>query len=260
MEWQYSRVDHLQPGACCLFCSRPLKSLKGIVITDGSREAYAGPNCAKKHLGAPEERLLDVARLAMLVVSDGDPSDEPLPVLPGDPIPQSGSEANAPKATVERAPLPPLDSVVQYLRLRYEVMNGFKFQKSALLSEAYASLRSGDLDETLRKRVAGTMRSANENGTVFSKRNIEHCIGLSFWINEALNNTPKDRASFLEAMANALHSRWSLSRGQLEAINKWGANLRRRVHGFPHLDIKIFDGVSTPDFMLQKTKGDVKPD
>ncbi len=259
MEWQYSRVDHLQPGACCLFCSRPLKSLKGIVISDGTREAYAGPNCAKKHLGAPEERLLDVARLAMLVVSDGDPLDEPPPVPAGDPVPQSGPEAIGRKASVARAPLPPLDSVVQYLRLRYEVMNGFKFQRSALLTEAYSSLQSGDLDETLRKRVAGTMRSAQANRTVFSERNVKICIGLNYWLHEALNNTPKERASFLEAMASTLHSRWNLSRGQLEAINKWGANLRRRVHGFPHLDVGIFDGVITPDFMRQKTKRDSKP-
>lgn len=256
MKWQYSRVDHLQPGASCLFCSRTLKSLKGIVITDGVQEAYAGPNCAKKHLGAPEERLLDVARLAMLVVSDGDPNDEQPALLPEGPVPRSGVETKTAQNPSVRRPLPPLDSVVHYLRLRYEVMNGFRFQKSALLTEAYTSLKSGELDETLRKRVAGAMRSAHENRTVFSERNIKNAIGLNYWIQEALSNTPQERASFLEAMAHTLHCRWSLSRGQLEAINKWGVNLRRRVHGFPHLDTEIFDGVITPEFMLRKGSRD----
>jgi len=256
MSWQYARVDHLQPTASCLFCGRPLKSLKGIVITDGDQEANAGPNCAKKHLGAPEERLLDVARLAMLVVSDGDPGDDPAPATPAsipNPSPKPGIEGVA-KPPVERSPLPPLDAVVQYLRLRYEVMGGFRFQKSALLTEAYESLRSGELDEVLRKRVAATMRSAAENKTVFSERNIKRCIGLNHWLQEAIQSTPKERASFLQAMASTLQCRWCLSRGQLEAINKWGDNLRRRIHDFPHLDTSVFDGVVIPDFMVRKGK------
>ncbi|WP_152994978.1 hypothetical protein [Pseudomonas aeruginosa] len=71
MTWSYLRRDFLPPLAICTFCRRPLHSEKGIVITDEvGTEAFAGPSCAKKHLGQPEERLLDVSRLALLVVAD----------------------------------------------------------------------------------------------------------------------------------------------------------------------------------------------
>lgn len=260
MAWHYSRVDHLVPTAVCFFCERPLRSSKGIVITDGEKEAYAGPNCAKKHLGAPEERLLDVARLALLVVSEGDPSDTAL--LPADstpdPTPQRGTEKSVSTPAV-RAPLPPLDSVAQYLRLRYEIMGSFKFHKSALLTEAYDSLKGGDMDETLRRRVAGTMRSAAENRTVFSERNIKICVAMNHWLQEAVRETPKERAGFLQGMLSALHSRWFLTRKQLEGINRWGEGLRKRVHDFPHLDTSVFDGVVVPEFMQRTGKSEQKP-
>lgn len=252
MGWQYSRVDHLGAGASCVFCGRLLKSAKGIVITDGTEEAYAGPNCAKKHLGPPDERLLDVARLALLVVSDVDPdspSDNAVPVPRSDSVPRSGTESS-PHQPPGRPPLPPLDAVIQYLRLRYEAMSGFKYQRSALLNDAYETFQaSGELDEVLRKRIAGSMRSAAEQKTVFSERNIKHCIGLNYWLTEAIQHTATDRRDFLEAMVAKLHGRWALTPTQIEGINKWFANVRRRVHGFPHLDEKIFDGVVIPDFM-----------
>lgn len=262
MAWHYSRVDHLVPTAVCFFCERPLRSAKGIVITDGVKEAYAGPNCAKKYLGAPEERLLDVARLALLVVSEGDPGEssgtapQPNPTTP-DPVPQRGTGSSS-TTPVARAPLPPLDSVAQYLRLRYEIMGAFKFHKSALLTEAYDSLKSGEMDEILRKRVAGTMRSAAENQTVFSERNTKICVAMNHWLQEAVRETPKERAGFLQGMLSALHSRWFLTRKQLEGINAWGEGLRKRVHDFPHLDISVFDGVVVPDFMQRSAKTDQK--
>jgi len=152
-----------------------------------------------------------------------------------------------------------LDSVAQYLRLRYEIMGSFKFHKSALLTEAYDSLKSGDMDETLRKRVAGTMRSAGENRTVFSERNIKICVAMNHWLQEAIRETPKERAGFLQGMLSALHSRWFLTRKQLEGINRWGEGLRKRVHDFPHLDTSVFDGVVVPEFMQRTGKSEQKP-
>jgi hypothetical protein len=256
MDWHYSRVDHLATGASCKFCGRLLKSQKGIVISDGTNEAYAGPNCAKKHLGPPDERLLDVARLALLVVSDSDP-DSTGPVPPPEPLPgsdsgpRSGSEPGpVPTKTGVRPPLPPLDAVVQYLRLRYEAMSGFRYQRSTLLTEAYEAFQAhGELNEVLRRRVAGTMRSASEQNTVFSERNVKHCIGFHYWLSAAIEHTAVDRRDFLEAMVRKLHGRWALTPTQIEGINKWFANVRRRVHGFPHLDVRIFDGVVVHDFM-----------
>lgn len=255
MGWHYARVDHLGAGASCIFCGRLLKSQKGIVISDGSEEAYAGPNCAKKHLGPPDERLLDVARLALLVVSDADPEDPSSIATPeprSDSTPKSGFEPNPAHSdsSSSRPPLPPLDAVIQYLRLRYEAMSGFRYQRSELLTEAYKEFQAnGDLDDVLRKRVAGSIRSAAQQKSVFSERNIKHCIGLNYWLSEALHHIAEDRRDFLESMISKLHARWALTPTQIEGINKWFANVRKKVHGFPHLDVTIFDGVVVPDFM-----------
>lgn len=255
MGWHYARVDHLGAGASCIFCGRLLKSQKGIVISDGSMEAYAGPNCAKKHLGPPDERLLDVARLALLVVSDADPDDLSAIATPeprSDSTPKSGFEPNPAHSDLSssRPPLPPLDAVIQYLRLRYEAMSGFRYQRSELLTEAYKEFQAnGDLDDVLRKRVAGSIRSAAQQKSVFSERNIKHCIGLNYWLSEALHHIAEDRRDFLESMISKLHARWALTPTQIEGINKWFANVRKKVHGFPHLDVTIFDGVVVPDFM-----------
>ncbi|MGF6282024.1 hypothetical protein ABH908_000489 [Pseudomonas frederiksbergensis] len=255
MDWHYARVDHLGAGASCIFCGRLLKSQKGIVISDGTQETYAGPNCAKKHLGPPDERLLDVARLALLVVSDADPDDPSTTAMPeprSDSSPMSGIESppHNSAAAPNRPPLPPLDAVIQYLRLRYEAMSGFRYQRSALLTEAYEAFQAnGELDDVLRKRVAGSMRSAAQQKNVFSERNIKHCIGLNYWLSEALQHIAEDRREFLKSMISKLHSRWALTPTQIEGINKWFANVRKKVHGFPHLDVTIFDGVVIPDFM-----------
>ena len=253
MSWHYSRVDHLDPKATCIFCGRALKSLKGIVISDGAQEAYAGPNCAKKHLGPPEERLLDVARLALLVVSPGDPDS--LTPAPDDLPPHSGPKTGNQVAKATAVPIPGIDPVIQYLRLRYEAMSGFRFQKSVWLTEAYSAFQAdGELDEFVRKRIAGTIRNAAEQKTVFSMRNIKHCIGFDHWLREAITHTHPDRREFLEAMIAKLHNRWCLTSGQIAGINSWGQGLRKRIDDFPHLDVTSFEGVVVPDFMQPKSK------
>lgn len=251
MSWQYSRIDHLQPLACCVFCGRALKSLKGIIVTDGAHEAYAGPNCAKKHLGPPDERLLDVASLAILVVTAGDPNEAPLVTLEGlTSSPKFGVELRGKRSSI---PLQPIDPVIQYLRLRYEAMPGFRYQKSQLLSEAYEAFQTdGALSEFLRKRVVGMMRSASEQRTVFCMQNVKHCIGFDHWLQEALLHTHVERRDFLEAMIYKLHSKWSLTPAQVSGINGWGHNLRKRIHDFPHLDTSLFDGILIPEFMRAK--------
>ncbi|QIZ22359.1 Hypothetical protein (plasmid) [Pseudomonas putida] len=253
--WQYSRVDHLRPQAVCFFCNRPLRSLKGIVITDGTLEANAGPNCAKRMLGPPEERLLDVSRLALLVVSDSDfDTDSPTLDAAAASTPQLVSVSQA--ALPNRGPLPPLDRLIQYLRLRYECMGEFSHHRSSLLNDAYdAFTLHGELSEEQRKRVAGTIRNAAELNLIFSEANVKRCIGLNHWLHEAVAHTHSDRRGFLEAMLRKLHSQWFLTAGQIAAVNKWGKQLRKRVHTFPHLDTEAFVGVRLPSFMQSKSKG-----
>lgn len=254
--WQYSRVDHLSPDAVCFFCRRALKSSKGIVISDGSQEAYAGPNCAKKMLGPPEVRLLDVAHLALLVVSDEDPSSPTSEFSAGGKrsLPQLGVDTA--QAAITRQPLPPLDRVIQYLRFRIEFMSNFQYHRSKILIEAHECyFRTGQLDEVNLRRVAGTIRNAREQNTVFSEDNVKHCIGINYWLHELLEHTKPDRREFLLSMLYKLHRQWSLSTAQLNAVNNWGAALRKRLHSFPHLDPDVFAGVRVPDFMQSKKRG-----
>jgi hypothetical protein len=256
--WRYSRVDYLGPHAECIFCNRLLRSRKGIVITNGVDEAFAGPNCAKKMLGPPEERLLDVTRLALLVVSDDDPTSPAVAsTLAG--LSSNPHLGSAPKTQDQaRSPLPPLDKIVQYLRLRCEFMVDFAHHRSQILTQAFdAYSRTGQLDDADRKRVAGTIRNAGEQNTVFSEANVMRCIGINHWLREALENTQADRREFLTSMLNKLHSQWHLTEAQLAAVNRWGEWLRKKVHSFPHLDTQVFNGVVVPEFM--KSKGQKKP-
>ena len=130
--------------------------------------------------------------------------------------------------------IPGIDPVIQYLRLRYEAMSGFRYQKSVWLTEAYSAFQAdGELDEFVRKRIAGTIRNAAEQKTVFSMRNIKHCIGFDHWLREAITHTQPDRREFLEAMIAKLHSRWCLTSGQIAGINSWAkvcANVSMTSH------------------------------
>lgn len=254
--WQYSRVDHLGPAAVCVFCNRALRSSKGIVISNGDQEAFSGPNCAKKMLGLPVARLLDVTLFSLLVVSDEAPAESCVDTSKCEArasVPQKSSDL--PGTPTTRSPLPPPDRIVQYLMLRCELMKEFQYHKSKLLAEAYESYTTtGSIDEASRKRLAGTIRSAAENYTVFSEENVKRCIGVNHWLHEALEYTKPDRRGFLLSMLDRLHRQWCLSSSQLNAINNWGAGIRKLVHSFPHLDTESFAGIVIPDFMQPRKK------
>ncbi|WP_370601787.1 hypothetical protein [Pseudomonas nitroreducens] len=255
MTWSYLRRDFLPSDATCVFCHRPLHSEQGIVIADGDgTEAYTGPSCAKKHLGQPEERLLDVTSLALLVVADepaaADPASAPTPSQNS--VPNDGAESKARTAT-SRPPLPPLDAVVQYVRFRCELMTDFKFAVSKTLKQAHDEYKAtGAISEGVEKMVAGAMRNASTDNTVLSPANVKLCIGFDHWLKEAVQYTSVERREFLESMLFSLHRYWSLSAGQIAGINKWGAHVRKRHDDFPLLDENVFAGVVLPDFMRRK--------
>ena len=256
MNWQYSRVDFLPSHARCFFCHRPLTRTKGIIIRDElGAENFAGANCAKKHLGDIGEPLLDVTKMALLVVADEGPvlvaTAKPAPAKETDPA----TNDPAPPAPPARPPLPPVDQVVQYVRLRAEFMSKFRYSKGAVITTALEELSStGEISESTRKKIAGAMRNAESQNSVLSERNIKKCIGMQHWLDEAIEHTNKDRREFLERMLQALHAHWHLTRGQLAAINKWGEILRKGVEDFPLLSESCFDGVTVPDFMVRKAK------
>lgn len=255
MAWSYSRIDRLPPQAHCIFCNRPLSKASGIIIQDEfGAEAHAGPACAKRHLGDSDERLIDISRIALQVVVPAKPPSRK-PVLPPPPQAPNSDPKSGDDEPPRKPPLPPLDKVIVYLRLRCEFMDDFKFRSSALLRDAYEHLKSdGVLPEIERKKVAGIMRNSELENSVFSDRNVRACLAFDFWIKEAMAHTGAHRQEFLKAMLAKLHTWWQLSENQISGINKWGEKLRSEVDDFPLLDTTSFSNVTTPDFMVHRKK------
>lgn len=250
--WHYLRIDRLPAGSRCTFCKRELRSGKGIVVSDDAGvEFFSGPSCAKAHIGESEERILDVSRIALCVVVKAEktsPEKRPTPIVQS-PAPNMGTGAE------RRPPPPPLDRVETYVRLRNEMMSGFKFHASTALKEAHQELQTNSvLSEESKTRVSGLMRNAHRDSTVFSDENVRRCIAMEFWLKIALENTRSNRREYLTSMLSVLHSRWRLSQGQISGVNKWGENVRKTVDDFPLLDADVFARVVTPEFMHQKSK------
>lgn len=251
MEFGYLRVDFLPVnGADCVFCHRHLRSAKGIVVVDRQGvEYFAGPSCAKRELGPPDERILDVARLALLVVAD---IAAAAPVNGAAPKPVSSNQKLSDgRPSIAPSPSPAAIPVeVQYLRLRFEAMGRFKGNVSQVMRNAYQTLQElGELDAQASKFLSGLIRNACDNNTIFSPNNIRRCIGIEHWLQVALEQTKPDRRTYLNSMLDKLHRTWMLTEGQISAINRWGEGIRRVTHDFPVLDVKAFSGVKRPDFM-----------
>lgn len=250
--WHYLRIDRLPSGARCTFCNRLLRSGKGIVVADDAgEEHFSGPSCAKANIGESEERILDVSRIALCVVVKEDPPAKILapPSPPASSAPKSGDEPG------RRPPLPPLDKVETYVRLRCEMMEGFRGHASVTLRAAFQELEgAGALSEASKVRISGLMRNAQRDNSVFSDANIRRCIAIDYWLRVALDHIATERTDFLKSMQAALHSSWRLTRGQISGINSWGQNLRRQVDDFPLLDVDAFEGVTLPEFMQNKPR------
>lgn len=251
MEFGYSRVDFLPlNGADCVFCHRHLRSAKGIVVIDHlGVEYFAGPSCAKRELGNPDERILDVARLALLVVAE-----EVANKVSKTPIDNSASPgADLPdKPKASPASLPIIAPEVQYLRLRYEAMGRFKGNVSQVMRAAYATLQDqGELDVHSSRLLTSLIRKSGAENTIYSDRNIRRCIGVEHWLLVALEQTKPDRRTYLNLMLDKLHNGWMLTEGQLSGINRWGEGVRRVTHDFPVLDVRVFVGVTKPDFLIR---------
>jgi hypothetical protein len=253
MEWSYVRIDKLPPGASCTFCHRQLKSGKGLVIANAQgEEHYSGPSCAKAHVGDPEERILDVTRIALSVVvkeattERAKPADNPGPENPG---PDTGPQVE------RRPPPPPLDEVHAYTRMRVEMLKRFRAHSNETLNSAHAALVAGtEIQEPARTRISGLMRNAERDNTIFSAKNVTRCVAFEYWLSEALEYVKSDRREFLQSMLSTLRSKWKLTEGQVQAINRWGQVVRKVVDDFPLLDDQAFVGMVTPEFMKSKPK------
>ena len=245
--WQYLRIDHLPPGARCTFCGRELRRGKGIIVADSSgKEHFSGPACAKEHVGEAEERILDISRIALCVVVKAQKAKKKAVEPPAPSAPNLGAGRSSP-------PLPPLNKVETYVRLRCEMMPDFKLHASSVLKEAHSALeRDGKLPDHLMQRISGLMRNAARDNSIFSDDNIRRAVAFDYWIKVALDHTREGRREFLKGIQAALHNRWLLTRPQISGLNSWGQKLRDEVDDFPMLMVGAYDGVTLPDFMAGK--------
>lgn len=244
-KWTYARIDRNELAQVhCVFCNRALRSGRLIVLRDESgTEAYAGPECAKKHLGAPAEPVLDLSRMAMLLVakglqpSSGDPGDK----LDGSKSKRAGRQAGM--------PLIKADEVVDYIRLRVEHMRGFSGNATQKLRDFHSQLlRDAGITSDARLYVERLLAKSKQANTIYSHRNVERCIGADYWLRVAIEHTKPDRRDFLVGMLQSLHDHWRLTSRQIEAINRWGEGVRKSFEVFPVLDVTAFEGVHAPRF------------
>ena len=243
-KWTYARIDRNELGQVhCVFCNRPLRSGRLIVLRDDSgAEAFAGPTCAKTHVGAPSEPVLDLSRMAMLLVVRGetpvrvgggnDPGDDTQRPEPARPRPASKTKP---------------DEVADYLRLRVEHMQGFAGNATQTLREIHRQLDSeAGLESGARLYVERLLAKSKKSSTIFSYRNVERCIGAAYWLRVAIENTKPERREFLERLLSSLHEHWRLTSKQIEALNRWGEGVRKTIKDYPILDVGAFNGVQAP--------------
>jgi hypothetical protein len=240
--WTYARIDRIESGEVhCIFCNRALRSGRTIVIHDESGvEAFAGPACAKKYVEPATTAILDLSRMAMLLVLKGAEDPSSTPSSPDDDV-----KAN-PKA---RRQALEVDEVADYLRLRAEHMAGFTGNLTQRLRDLHVELNSQEgLSDPGRLYVERLLSKSRAANTIYSVRNVERCIGAVHWLKIAIEHTKPERRDFLGKMLHVLRENWRLSSKQVEAVNKWGEGVRKQVHNYPHLDVMAFNDVQTPRF------------
>lgn len=235
-QWTYARIDRVDSSVVhCVFCGRALRSGKVVVLYDDQgQEVYSGPSCAKKTLGDPEVQLIDLSKLALLVVETEPKSPNPAPQR---------------KSKHPRRESEPADAAVEYLRLRVEVMKSFAGNVTKRLSEIHAAMVSSkQLSDDGRQYIQRLLANAAAANTIYSSRNVKSCVGVAYWIGVAIEHTPEPRRDFLQGLLHQLEDRWRLSSGQIEALNRWGAGITVNKMRFPKLDVDAFAGVTAPIF------------
>jgi hypothetical protein len=247
-EWSYARIDRIEFGVVhCVFCKRQLRSGRVTVLHGvAGVEVYSGPDCAKKHVGQPTEQILDLSKLAMMIVLKGEspPADQHV-----DPAKIKPSKRAA------RAQFLEADEVAQYLRLRAEHMGGFSGAATAKLRDFHQKLSTDDgLDSHSRRYVERLLAKSKLNNSIYSLHNVELCIAAAYWLRIAIDQTRPDRRDFLSRLLECLQEHWRLSKKQVDAINSWGDGVRKVYKDFPVLDSLVFDGVQAPRFAADQNK------
>ncbi|MFL1449312.1 hypothetical protein ACI77O_13025 [Pseudomonas tritici] len=190
------------------------------------------------------ETLLDLSKLALLLVVKGDAQTTPKADACLDS--RRSDELITPQPSRHTLPM---DEVATYLRLRAEHLVGFAGHITARLLVFHEQLDSDEgLADDSRLYVERLLAKAKSENTIYSLSNVERCFGAVYWLRVAIDNTKPDRREFLECMLKGLYENWRLTFGQIQAINRWGEGVRKAVPAFPVLEASAFSGVQAPKF------------
>jgi hypothetical protein len=218
-----------------------------VIRDESGGEAFAGPACAKKHVEPATEPILDLSRMAMLLVLKRAEEFVPSAAVPLDGETTLGK---ARKHALEG------DEAMDYLRLRADHMTGFSGNLTQRLRDLHSEFTSGQgPTEAGRLYVERLLANAKAGNTIYSVRNVERCIGAAYWLRIAIEHTKPERRDFLKKMLEVLQDSWRLTAKQVAAVNAWGEGVRKQVPNFPRLDANAFDDVQTPRFKSNQNSG-----
>lgn len=209
------RIDFVPPDTRCLVCHRPLNSGSAYIVKDDQgAESPCGPSCLLKLV--PDYRSHHIP--------DFTKASRVLPSETG-----RHHESHARPITAK------CDQVEEeYLRLRYEKMQGFSIPDFDKLHEVYGRLCVGgclgDDDRSFVQRLLERMPTAKFPG--LSLENLQACYAYDHWLGIAIESLPETKREYLTKLRQDLRRRLFLTPVQVEAANKW----LTKIPGVPELD------------------------
>lgn len=223
------RVDFIEKGNC-RFCDRELKSRIAFVLVEESTggEVYCGPTCLTKHAHLdPKVSYPDFTKASPDPVGDENDDEG----AGSGPLPPN-REKRPRKYSAKKVG----QEDVEYLRLRYEKLAGFKGMRLQGLDSVYVRYRSGELSEDDRKYLANLIRKVRIERPEFSPENLATCYAYHFWLTVALNALPESKRGYFTGLLESLKKRQRLTISQIEGANNW----LRTIAGVPTLDPEAF--------------------
>jgi hypothetical protein len=136
----------------------------------------------------------------------------------------------------------------EYLRLRYERMDGFKIPGWPPLDGLYEKIKRSealdDVDRLFIRKMLEKMPNSKMPG--LSMGNLQACYAYSHCLNQAIALLPEDKREYLTKLHSDLRKKLYLTTAQIAAANKWLTNIK----GVPTLDPGAFawaEGVKRPE-------------
>lgn len=207
------RIDFISADARCHVCQRPLTSGSAYIIkSDDGSEHPCGPTCVTKVV--PDlnlQQFPDFTRAAK--------------TLPGEERQEERMRSD------DRQVSPPPEE--EYLRLRYEQLNGFNIPSFTPLDEIYGRFKKDGLSAKDREFIKHLLeKMPNSKLPGLSLENLQACYAYHFWLAKAIDLLPADKRDYLAKLLEDLKKKFYLSEKQVDAANNW----LRKMEGMPVLD------------------------